>query len=84
MDVLKKEESGEKRTAISLEEAVPKINKEEEEEWYVICSVDNKGQVALTKWVNFRKGSNGGGGKIFNKQAQKLVQVDALEIFGKY
>ena len=31
MDVLKKEESGEKRTAISLEEAVPKINKEEEE-----------------------------------------------------
>ena len=30
MDVLKKEESGEKRTAISLEEAVPKINKEEE------------------------------------------------------
>ena len=40
MDVLKKEESGEKRTAISLEEAVPKINKEEEE-WYVICSVDN-------------------------------------------
>ena len=31
MDVLKKEESGGKRTAISLEEAVPKINKEEEE-----------------------------------------------------